>query len=235
MPVLKPSTSSVQPQIFSLREVEKQAQGMLLRARQQAEALLIEAQHEAEALRNEAREMGIVEGRAEGRRLGEEAGAVAGKQEATAELKPRLAMLVKSLSSAAEQIEQSRQQLMASATADVCGLAVAIARKVVHRVAVKNDDVLTDTLSQALRFVVGQNDVRIAVHSSHTALLKEVMPSLQTSWPSLKHVEMISDDAVAPGGARILTRHGEIDATLDGMIDRVAAELCGGDVGGGET
>jgi len=229
MPVLKPTTSSIQPKIYSLREVEKQAQAMLLRARQQAEALLIEAQHESELLRAESRELGLVEGRDEGRRHGEEAGVVEGKQQALAELTPQLTTLLKTLSSAAGQLEDSRKQLEASATADVCALAVAIARKVVHRVAATSDGVLTDTLSQALRFVVGQNDIRIAVHSSQTAILAEVMPSLQVNWPSLKHVEIVADSGVLPGGARILTRHGEIDATLDGMVDRIAAELCGGE------
>jgi len=119
MPVLKPTTSSIQPKIYSLREVEKQAQAMLLRARQQAEALLIEAQHESELLRAESRELGLVEGRDEGRRHGEEAGVAEGKQQALAELTPQLTTLLKTLSSAAGQLEDSRKQLEASATADV--------------------------------------------------------------------------------------------------------------------
>jgi flagellar biosynthesis/type III secretory pathway protein FliH len=51
------------------------------------------------------------------------------------------------------------------------------------------------------------------------------------NWPSLKHVELIDDPAVAPGGCRILTRHGEVDAEIEGQLDRVIAELLPGDAG----
>lgn len=230
MPVVKASTSTpLQPQVFTLRAVEQQAQAMLARAQQQAEALLAEAQQQAEVLRQEAREQGRTEGHAEGVRQGVEQGQADGRKQAMEKTAAELGALTKTLASAAEQLEASRKQLIASANADVCSLTIAIARKVVHRAAAGLEATLTDTLSQALKFVVGQNDVRIAINPSQRKFLDEALPELKLSWPSLKHVEIIADDAVAPGGARILTRHGEVDATLDGMIDRIAAELSGGD------
>jgi flagellar assembly protein FliH len=216
--------------MYSLRAVEQQAQAMLVKARQQADALLAAAQEEAELLKRESRELGRIEGHKEGVKQGTEQGQTAGRKQALDKSAAELATLVKSLSSAAEQVEASRKQLIASANADVCALAVAIARKVVHRAAAGNPAALTDTLSQALKFVVGKNDVRIAVHSSQRKLLDESLPALKLSWPSLKHVEIVGDDAIAPGGSRIYTNHGEVDATLDGMIDRIAAELGSGDV-----
>jgi len=230
MPVLKPSSSApVQPQVFSLRAVEQHAQQMLHRAREQAEALLADAQREAELLRQGAKEAGQAEGLAQGLKQGIEQGQSAGRKQAMEQAAGELAALIKSMGSAAEQIESSRKQLIASANDDVCALAIAIARKVVHSAAAGHEGTLTETLAKALKFVVGQNDVRIAINPAQNALLSESLPSLRLAWPALKHVEIVADDAVAPGGARILTRHGEVDATLDGMIDRIAAELTGGE------
>jgi flagellar biosynthesis/type III secretory pathway protein FliH len=45
------------------------------------------------------------------------------------------------------------------------------------------------------------------------------------SWPALKHVELMDDPSLSPGGCRILTGGGVIDAELNAQVDRIAAEL----------
>jgi flagellar biosynthesis/type III secretory pathway protein FliH len=38
-------------------------------------------------------------------------------------------------------------------------------------------------------------------------------------------VQVIEDASIAPGGCRVFTTQGEIDADLDRQIDRIAADL----------
>ncbi|MCS7033935.1 MAG: FliH/SctL family protein [Phycisphaerae bacterium] len=224
MPVLKSTASDAKPLAFSMRDIEKQAAELLWNARKQGELMLAKARAEAEVIRKQAHEHGFEQGRQQGLRQGREEGTDIGRREALEEKRAELTSLFQAIRSILHQLEQSRQELLVSAANDVVRLAVAIARRVVRRVA-EQPAVLTDTLEAALKHVVGHNDVRIVIHPSQRALLLDSLKSLQLQWPALKHAELIGDSAIAPGGARILTSHGEVDATLDGMIDRIAAEI----------
>lgn len=235
MPVLRSTNpAAAQPQPFSLRDVERHAAAILARAQQQASLLLEAAQREAEQLRHAAHAQGMAEGRAEGHKLGVEQGTAAGRQQALVEHKAQLGSLVESLAAAAGEIERSRQQLMQDATNDVVALAVAVARKAVASFAAARPEVVTDTVMSALRLVVGQNDVRIAVNPAQQQTLEQALPALRLRWPALQHVQVVADASVAPGGARVYTRHGEVDATLEGMVDRIAAEITGTHAAGGD-
>lgn len=227
MALLKASTQPVTARAFSLRDVEAHAAGLLARARQQAEAILVEAQKEAELIKAQARQQATTVGMAEGRKKGEVEGQAAGRSQAIAESKPQLSTLIQSLSSAAQQIERSRQDLLSSAANDVVRLSLAIAKRVVHHVGQTDGGALVQTVSAALKYVVGRNDVKILVHPSQHAMLQEAISTLKLQWPALKHVEIAPDPAIAAGGARIISGTGEVDATLDGMISQIAAELLG--------
>jgi flagellar assembly protein FliH len=228
MPIVKSTTSlAIQPQAYSLRDVAQQAAAMLAKAQQQADALLAQAQVEAEKLRDFAKHEGLVAGHAEGLEKGLEQGVAAGRQQALVEHKAELSTLIKSLSAAAAEIEQSRHKLLHDAADDMVDLAVAIARKTVHQFAARRPQTLIENVTEALRFVVGQNDVRIAVHPSQEQLLKSSLPAIQLRWPNLKHVHIAPDDSIAPGGASIITKHGEVGATLELMIERIAADMLG--------
>jgi flagellar biosynthesis/type III secretory pathway protein FliH len=230
MPVVKANPNSPQPTspvTFSLRDVEEQAVALLSRARHHADDLMRQAEVDAEALRQSAHAEGEARGQAEGRAVGLQQGQAEGRKQALADHSAKLSELVKTLSEAASQLNAQRAALEQAATNDVVRLAIAIAHKAVAAFATKNPDAVVANVSEALRFVVGRNDVQIIVHSTQKKLLDESTPALQAKWPALQHVTVIADDSVSPAGARIITRQGEVDATLDGLISRIAAELVG--------
>jgi flagellar assembly protein FliH len=209
---------------FSMRDIESQANAIIVRAKQQAARILAEAQRIGEGVKLEAQQQGAVEGRAIGLQEGTRQGLEAGKQQALAEHRESLTKLVSALTTAATEIDASRRQLESQAASDVVRLAVAIARKVTHRAAL-DPAVMTANVSEAMRLAIRASDVRIAVHPSQRKALDDALPSLRMNWPALKHVELVNDDTLAPGGCRIFTGGGVIDADLNGKIDRIAAEL----------
>ena len=210
---------------FSMRDIEQAARGILLRARQQAEALLAEAQVEAEALTANAHAQGLAEGRQEGFEKGLAEGHAAGAQQALAEHKAQLAAATAALAAAMAQIDAGRQALEAGALREVVELAVAIARRVTKRQGAIDPDVLAANVAEALKLAVGAADVRIAVHPAQRATLAAALPQIQLALPNLKHVEITDDPTLAPGGCRVFARQGQIDADLDGQLDRVVADL----------
>ena len=210
---------------FSMRDIENQARAILARAREQAEALLEAAQAEADKLTKAAREQGFVEGKKDGLAKGLEEGRRTGAQQALDEHRAQLTQVVKTLTQSAGDLDASRRALEASALADVVKLSIAIARRVTKRQGMIDPNVLTENVAEALKLVVRAADVRIALHPTQKQVLSDALPKLQMKWPALRHVELVEDPLLAPGGCRIYTDDGEIDADLNSQLDRVVADL----------
>lgn len=210
---------------FSMKDIETQARALIARAKERAEALLIEAQHEAEQLKAAARAEGVAEGKREGLAKGLEEGRRNGAQQALGEHRSQLANLIKALTQSAADLDGSRQRLEAEALKEVIDLAVAIASRITRRQGLIDPQVLIENVGEAMKLVVSSSDVRIALHPSQKQYLLDVLPNLQATWPALKHVQLIDDDSLAPGGCRVFSRGGQIDADLNGQLDRVVADL----------
>ena len=210
---------------FSIRDMELQAQALLLRAKRAADALLAEAEKEADILRAKAaaegfaagREKGVVQGEIEGRKSGHEA--------ALAEIKPQLTQTWTALSTCVKLIEEARHDLEAAGVNEVVKLAVAIARRVTKRQAANDPLVLIENVKEAMKLAVQAADVHIVIHPAQRITLSQELPKLQMNWPSVKHVQLLEDEAVGMGGCRILTRQGEVDASIDEQLNRVIADL----------
>jgi flagellar assembly protein FliH len=210
---------------FSLRDVENHAKLMLVRAREQAEALLAAAQQEGDVIRGQAYEEGLIEGRRDGLKQGELEGTKAGAQQALAEHQEQLATLVATLSTAALEFDASRRELEGAGLSEVVALSAAVARRVTKRQGMIDPDVLAENLSEAMSFVCHAADVRVAIHPKQKQVLEDALPRLRMAWPQLKHLEIVPDASLAPGGCRIFTARGQVDGDLDAQLDRVINEL----------
>lgn len=210
---------------FSMKDIENQARGMLLRARGQAEELLAAAQKEAEALRKQGKAEGLAEGKAEGLAKGLEEGMKAGREQALAEHKQQLSALVGSLSSGLADFDRSRRELAEAGVRDVLELAIAVAERVTKRQGALDASVAVANVAEALKMVSHASDVRIAINPAQKGTLEEALPKLKLQWPTLKHVEVVADAMVAAGGCRLFTAQGEVDGDIEEQIKRVVSDL----------
>ena len=225
MGLIKSANAPVAMIPFSMKDIEMQARALIARAKERAEGLLIEAQKEAEQLKASAKVEGLVEGKREGLAKGLEEGRKNGAQQALSEHRTQLANLIKALTESAAELDASRQQLEAEALTEVIDLSVAIATRVTKRQGLIDPQVLTENVNEAMKLVVASSDVRIALHPSQKQYFLDTLPNLQMTWPALKHVQIVEDETLAPGGCRIFSKGGQIDADLDGQLDRVIADL----------
>jgi flagellar assembly protein FliH len=222
--------STEQPPVltpFSIRDIELQAQTLLLRARRAAELLLGEAQREGEQMKAKAKTEGLAQGRLEGIRQGTEEGRKTGHDAALAEIKPQLSQTLTALTAVVTQLDAARHDLESAGIHEVVQLAAAIARRVTKRQAAIDPMVLTENLKEAMKLAVQAADVQIVIHPNQRETLVNELPRLKMEWPAVKHVELVEDEAVGIGGCRIMTRHGEVDARIDEQLDRVIADLGG--------
>ena len=225
MPVIKSANVPAAMIPFSMRDIENHARALIARAKEQAEAILIEAQNEGEQLKAAAKAEGLAEGKREGLAKGLEEGRKNGAQQALSEHRTQLASLVKALTDVATDLEASRVQLEAEALTEVIDLSVAIATRVTKRQGAIDPQVLVANVNDAMRLVVSSTDVRIALHPTQKQYLLDALPQLSMTWPALRHVQLVEDESLTPGGCRVFSKGGEVDADLDGQLDRIVADL----------
>jgi flagellar assembly protein FliH len=225
MPVIKADQSPPSLASFSMADIEKQAKAIIIAARLRAERLIIAAQQEAEDLKRTAHAQALIEGKKAGLAQGIAEGQAHGREEALNEQRQQLATLCATLAQAAQELEVSRLALESDAKQAVVSLAIAIAQRVTKRMGVLDPKVAEANIGEALRLVVHTADVRIAIHPTQKDVLAQVLPRIKQEWPEMKHVELIADGTLSPGGCRIFSGGGQIDGDLDLQLNRIAQEL----------
>ena len=228
MGVIRSNQLPAAAQAFSMQDVEQVAKRVLLKAKLQAEQLVAAAQEEGERLKAEAREEGSRQGFEHGHAEGVKHGTEAGRQQALQQHSAELTPLVQALTAATSELDAHRLALEADALRELVALALAVARRVTKRLGAIDPDVLEANLGEAMKLAVGASDLRVAVHPAQRKSLQEALPRLKLEWPDLKHVELVDDPALAPGGCRVFTRGGTIVADLDAQLGRIASDLLPG-------
>jgi flagellar assembly protein FliH len=148
---------------------------------------------------------------------GVQEGETAGRNRAAAELQPVLERLARSI----QEIANLRGRLRREAEADVVQLALAIARRVVHRELATDPDALRGLVMAALEKLQGQEMSRVKVHPSHAAL---VTSCLQQTL-SVSQVEVLADPSREPGSVIFETTRGNLDVSVDSQLQEIERGL----------
>lgn len=213
-----------------MADIAKQAAQILVRAQSRADAMLVEAQTVAEELRANAHSEGLIAGQREGIAYGLKEGRETGRAQSLEEQRHDLTAMLGTLTSVCTELDDRRRELEAGVLREVTNLALKIAARITKRQGEVDPAVLERNLAASLKLVIGMHRLRIVIHPTQMATLTDALPRLKLQFPTLDHVEILEDPIVAPGGCRILTRQGQIDATLDEQLARIAADLFPGAV-----
>ncbi|MGD0540114.1 MAG: FliH/SctL family protein [Tepidisphaeraceae bacterium] len=225
MGLIKSADAPISVAAFSMQDIEAAARKVIFRAQRKAEQVLAAAHIEAQAIKSQARTDGLAEGRRLGLLQGTEEGKASGHAQALTEHGAAMTKLIGALTEAVRELDDSRDHLHSHVLTEVVDLACRIARRVTKRQGAVDPQVLCRNVTEALALAVHAADVRIAVNPSQLKTLESEMPNLRLAWPQLKHVDLLADPAIAPGGVRVFTAHGQIDGDLDAQLDRIFAEL----------
>jgi flagellar assembly protein FliH len=226
MPVIKANLpTACSPVPFSLVDIEHQAQGIVEHAKQRAAQVLAEALKAGEQLRRRSQAEGLTAGYEEGFAKGAAEGQKTGHDEALERMSEQFQQAVGALNSAMAELDARRREFQAAVQRDVAQLAVRIAEMVSKRMGSLDISVLMANVTQCLRLVVEPHNLRLAIHPTQKAALADAMPKLKLEFAALEHVELLEDESVSPGGCRLFTRQGLIDADLQSQINRITEEL----------
>jgi len=148
------------------------------------------------------------------------AGEAASAERASARLEPALS----SLNRLVQELAATRKRFRADAEGDTVKLAVAIARRVLHRELATDPEAILGLVKAAFEKLNVRETHRLRVSSSDSATLQEFRSKLELP----VSLEILSDVSLAPGSAIFETSRGDLDASVDTQlaeIDRGFADL----------
>lgn len=212
-------------QALNLNDYQAQADAILTKARAEANALAerirkvaeVRAAELFENRRREGLEIGLAEGREKGR-----AEALAA---ATDQFDKRHASVVSSMQAAIESIDAQRREWLSAVHRDAVELALAIAERITKRVGAVDRETAVANLRALIERVVHGRDLTIHVHPDDAATVRQFSASLDAASGEWRHARIVEDATIDPGGCRVETDGGAVDATLMTQLDRIAEEL----------
>jgi flagellar assembly protein FliH len=144
-------------------------------------------------------------------------GEAAGRGQASAEVRPVIERLARSI----EEIAGFRARLRREAEADTIQLALAIARRVLRRQLAIDPEALHGLVLGALEKLEGQEVSRVRVHPAHAALVKGCLEQMSTG----ARVEVLPDPSRELGGVLFETQRGNLDASIDSQLQEIERGL----------
>ena len=228
MPVMKSHHSPHLRQtaiVMDLSDLETQAAAIVADAKAQAAQILATARAQGTQQSDAIREIARQTGHDEGFAAGHAEGVKQGHDEAVAQTQAGLNELTARWSKTLDLLQQNLPTHLADARLDLVRLSIAIATRITHQEALRNTGVIESTLDDALKLVTGGRSVSLHIHPDEVPAIEAYLPGLLAKLRSIPEIQLAPDDAITPGGCTIHYGSGQIDATLETQIKRIADEL----------
>lgn len=211
--------------VFDFEDVQVKSDAQVAEARRRAVEIVADAEREAAAIRNRANDEGRRDGLADGLANADaeiEARATARSNVLVAEETRNILPAVKAV---ADSLEVERDRWLAEWEDRAIDLVVAIAERVVRAEIAVRPDAVRETLAEVLRLVAGTERLDVRMSPADLERLGPNAPELVESLSGCATPTLIPDESVEPGGCRVETAHGVVDATVDTQIARIVSEL----------
>lgn len=148
-----------------------------------------------------------------------------GRQAGLEEAQERFGRAADALGRGLEEVARLRESLLSGSSHDMLRLVMTVARQVVQAEISVNQELVLKTIERALNAAVQADSHRVLVAPGDLALVKEKKPLFLASIHGLKNVTVEADPSVAPGGCRLESELGEVDATVDSQLEEIRRTL----------
>jgi flagellar assembly protein FliH len=150
-------------------------------------------------------------------------GEAAGRNQAVAEVQPVLDRLAKSI----QELAALKPKLRHEAESDVVKLALAIAKKILHRELSIDPDSIAGLIKASIEKIRTQEILKVRIHPQHQPALQQMLARIAVG----NQIEILADPKLQPGTLIVETARGKFDASIDlqlreierGLTDRLAS------------
>ena len=152
------------------------------------------------------------EARKEAYQRGFSEGRNAGQEQAAAELQPVMDRLSRSLA----DLATVRSRVRKTAESDLLKLAIAIARRVLHRELTLDPDSIEGLIRVALEKLESRELCRVRVHPDQEPIIRTLLARF-----SAAPVELVPDGSLQSGDVLFETAHGTLDASIEAQLQEI--------------
>lgn len=213
--------------LLNLRDFLDEARTVVLDARKEAARILTDARADAQAARRQAAEQGYAEGFARGQNDGYSDGRGKAQDEGRERIAADSAALARLAATIVEELSAARADLMHRARCQMLDFAMELAEKIVGRVAVTDIAAARANLAKALELSCRSGQVVVCVNPAQLDQLREHFAELVEALHLRGVVRLVSDPQISPGGVKLLSQGGAIDATIETQLANVVEALVG--------
>jgi len=160
-----------------------------------------DAEAERERIEREAHQRGFAEGKA------------LGKEQAAAELAPVLDRLGRSLVS----LSSLRGRIRKDAEKELLALAIAVARRVVHRELTLDPESMGGLIKVALEKLQAREACRVRVNPAQEEAVRASLDRFSTA----HKIEVVTDTSLQSGDLLFETAHGTLDASIEAQLREI--------------
>ncbi len=217
--------------VRGLDDLATEARTVILDARRQAAKILAEARAQAEASCDAAAAKGYAEGLARGQNDGYEEGCRKAQADTRQELAAASTEVIDQLRAIVVELTDARAEILHAGRQELLEFALLLAAKIVGRVAVRDISAATENVRKVLELTDHARELRVKVNPGQLKALAENIPELIESLNHTGRVTLVGDNKISPGGAKVHTAEGEIDATIKTQLDNVVEALLGSHAG----
>jgi flagellar biosynthesis/type III secretory pathway protein FliH len=214
--------------VLNLRDLAAQASEIILDSRKEAAAILAGAKAQAAEIQAEAAQAGQAEGFARGMAQGTAQGAAQAHADAEARLQAQTAELVEMAKTVVAQLAAAKDQALAHMRQDMLNLSLQLASKIVGQIAVSDIGAARANLEKVLQLCSGGGEIVLKVNPGQLRRLQAHCGELTEALAVQGPVRLLPDESVGPGGVKLISGSGEIDATIETQLANLAKGLVGG-------
>jgi flagellar assembly protein FliH len=210
---LSPTGRAVEPVAFSFADMRGQADDYLETVRREAAKIVQQAHRQAEQIRRDAEVAGRQAAEAAAERILDE------------KVAKRMDSLIPALQQLTRQINDAKGELQNHWEQSAVKVATAIAERIIRREIASDPQITLDNIAEALRLATGTAEITVHIHPADHENLGSQVARLAETLCQLAPSSVVADADVSPGGCRVVTKFGEIDARIESQLRRIEEEL----------
>jgi flagellar assembly protein FliH len=220
-------TDDARAGILSMPDFAAEARNIVLEARKDAARIMSEAHAKAEAIQREARQKGYSEGFARGQTDGHAEGHQEARADAHSAISGRYSELLEWAGEVVQGLSAARDESRRGAAGEVLEMAILLAEKIVNRVAAVDVEAARANLAKVVERAHFTGEAVVKVNPGQLEDLRDSFGDLVDALGAGGTVRLTGDERVSPGGVKLVSRHGQIDATIETQLANVARALLG--------
>lgn len=144
-----------------------------------------------------------------------------GQDEVNALIKKQTDEALRILRTSIEDLNSRKSKILEEAEVSLVHLALAIARRVIHRELTISQEALHGLVKVALDRIRSQELLRILVHPNHEVQVRKAVAAVSNSGS----IEIVASDNLPLGGLQFETRHGYMDVSVDTQLSEIERGL----------